>query len=94
MEGRLAEEAEDEAAAKQNMPLMAFRIFAGKSKIAKRDQISKMLEELKKVRFETNDPHYSDFSFHPWDSGHTKQPDELLIHIRTCLLFLLFSARV
>jgi hypothetical protein len=78
MEGRLAEGAEDEAAAKQNMPLMAFvEYLRGRVKNRKkRDQISRMLEELKQVRFETNDPHYSDFSFYPLGiPGHTKQPD-------------------
>lgn len=97
MEGRLDEEAGYEAAAKQNMPLMAFleylRVRVKNRK--KRNQISKMLEELKKVRFETNDPHYSDFSFHPWGFRDIQSNRmSFLIPTRTCLLFLLFSARV
>jgi hypothetical protein len=96
MEGRLAEEAEDEAAAKQNMPLMAFleylRVRVKNRK--KRDQISKMLEELKQVRFETNDPHYSDFSFHPLGiPGHTKKPDELFDTYKDLLIISPFLSK-
>ncbi len=80
LEGRLAEGADDEAAAKQNMPLMTFieylRVRVKNRK--KREQISKMLEELKQIHFHTNDLNYSDFSFHPLGiPEHTKQPSEL-----------------
>ena len=95
LEGRLTEGAHDEVA-RQNMPLIAFveylRVRVKNRK--KRDQISKMLEELQQVRFDTNDPNYPDFAFHPLGiPEHVKRPDELFDTYKDLLIISPFVSR-
>ena len=81
LEGKPAETDEDAAsAAKQNIPLMAFVEYL-RDKIEnrrKRSQISKILKELAYVQFDTKDPNYLSFSFHPLGiPEYATQPDRL-----------------
>lgn len=67
LEGEYAEDDDLDATAEKNLPLIAFVEFLRKKikNPKKRNQVSKMQEELKKIRFRTDDPHFHDFAFHP-----------------------------
>ena len=97
LEGTIDRGADDASeAAKKNMPLIAFVEYL-QTKVKnrkKRDQISKMLEELKQIKFETNDPNYSSFYFHPLGiTDYVKRPAGLFDTYKDLLIISPFISK-